>query len=84
MIFFFFVIHQHESALGIQNIQLAFEAEHKVYHNVLLYMQYLKLELASLSNSCDGESSCFGAEMALDYWESGGYPALSQICPLPH
>ena len=76
-----FAVHQHESALGIQNIQLAFEAEHKVYH-VLLYMQYLKLELASLSNSCDGGSSCFGAEMALD-WESG-YPGLSQICPLPH
>ena len=62
---FFFAIHQHESALGIQNIQLAFEAEHKVYYNVLLYMQYLKLELASLSNSYDGGSSCFGAEMSL-------------------
>lgn len=27
-------------------------------------MQYLKLELAALSN-CDGGSSCFEAEMAL-------------------
>ena len=63
-----------------QSIQSVFEDEYKVYHNVLLYMQYLRLELVSLNNSCGGGSSCFGGEMALA-WESGD-PGLSQIWPL--
>lgn len=33
-------------------------------------MQYLKLELASLNNSCDGGDSCLGAEMTLA-WSQG-------------
>lgn len=45
-------------------------------------MQYLKLELASLNNSCGGGSSCFGMEMALA-WESGD-SGLSHICLLLH
>lgn len=60
-----------------QSIQSVFEDAYKVYHNVLLYIQYLKLELASLNNGCSGGSSCFGGEMALA-WESGD-PGLSQI-----
>lgn len=32
----------------------------------LLLIHYLKLELTSLNNSCDGGGSCFRREMALD------------------
>lgn len=41
-------------------------------------MQYLKLELAALSN-CDGGSSCFEAEMALAL-EFGDPRVVSWIC----
>ena len=72
---FFAFLLQLQNNLKKQSIPWVFEAEYKVYHNVSLYMQSLKLELASLNNNCDGGGSCFGAERALAC-ESGD-PGLS-------